>query len=306
MKAHHRISIAAAVAAALASCTTSSTPYYYDPYYGYYGVAYDDYYYDAAMVGGYYYYPYPTYYSYALRPRAVPSTSVVPPAVRLLLRRWNATVDPGCIVATSTADNDKDGIDVESKLTFRCDSSPAGGRGSVSGTVTVRDLDDGVTDAGYSLQFEAFAIRNVSATGAVTARVVDGTESIRKTNRQLTVERDIVEQATDTYPDGVERRAKLETKTLGTFAPELVEDAPVTKGTVTLSGEGRFTGPDGVVLTLTRQTDPTLHWNADCLREPGNSGYDAGAIVYRSSQGRQTRIVHEGCSSATVTNSTIP
>lgn len=303
MKAHRPILVACAVAA-LTCCTTS--PYYYDTYYGYYPVVYDDYYYDYAAYGGYYYSP--AYYVYGHETKAASSVSVVPPAVRLMLARWNASVDPGCITATTTGDDDQDGIDASSTVTFQCSSRPSGGGTTqVTGTVAVRDLDDNAADAGYVLTFNGLSVRIVSPTGAVTERVTSGTETVQKVDGDIRSTRDVVVDATETYPDGVQRKSKLEMKSEGTLTPEIAPgSALVTRGTVRLSGQGIFTGSDGAAIMLTRQSDPTLHWNGDCAKVPKGQGFDAGAMVYRTSQGRQTRIVHESCDKVTVTNSDVP
>lgn len=287
------------------ACGSANDAYYYDPYYGYYPVAYDDYYYDATMVSGYYYDPGYYYYGYDTKAANV---TVVPPAVRLLLQRWNATVDPACLtVTTATGDNDRDGIDIDSTIAFQCSSTPAGGgNAQVTGSVTVKDLNDADPLAGYSITFNGFTVRVVNSAGAVTQRVVNGTETIQKVDASLRLIRDLIVDSTDTYPDNVQRQSKLDMNAQGVLTPEIVAGAPrVSAGTLTLSGQGTFTGPDGVVITLTRQTDPTLHWNNECTRVAGNQGpYDAGAIIYRSSQGRQTRIVYESCTGSTVTRTT--
>jgi hypothetical protein len=287
---------------AVAGACGSSGAYYYDPYYGYYPVAYDDYYYDATMVSGYYYDP--SYYYYAFKTEAA-TVTVVPPAVRLLLQRWNVAIDPACLSATTSAgDTDKDGIDVNSTISFQCSSTPAGGgTAQATGSVTVKDLNDADPLAGYSITFNGFTVRVVTAGGAVTQRVVNGTEAIQKVDAGLRLNRDIIVDAIDTYPDNIQRQSKLDTHAQGVFTPEIVAGNPrVTTGTLQLSGQATFTGADGVVVTLTRQTDPTLHWNNDCTKITGNQGpYDRGAIVNRSSQGRELRIAYSSCTSSTVT-----
>ena len=305
MKTINRVMVALALGA-IGACGSSS-PYYYDPYYGYYPVVYDDYYYDAAMMGGYYYYPDYYYYSYQVQAASI-SVAVVPPGVRLLLERWAAPIDPACLTATTTGDSDHDGIDANSTITFQCNSTPAGGTAQVSGSVTVHDLDDAAADAGYSLTFDGFKVRVVSATGSLLERVVNGTETIQKVDNGIRLVRNLVVNGTNTYPDGVQRPGTLEMNSQGLLTPEIVPGSTqVTRGTLVLSGTGTFTGPDGVPINISRQTDPNLHWNNDCTKVAGNQGpYDAGAIVYRSSQGRQTRIVHNSCTSVIVTNSTVP
>lgn len=302
MKTLHTILLASTLGA-LASCSSSS-PYVYDPYYGYYPVVYDDAYYDAAMVSGYYYDP--GYYYYEQRLQAAVVNNV-PPTVRLLLARWNAAYDPSCVSATTRADNDKDGFDAMSTVTFKCSSNVDGRTSQVSGAVTVHDLDDTVADAGYSVTFDQLSIHIVSSTGAVTDRVWNGTETIQRFPGKLQLTRNVTVNATETFPDNVQRASKLEAMEEGSFTPDVVPNATrITGGTVTLSGRSTFTGPDGAILTITRQTDPTLHWNGDCVKEPNSQGYDAGAIIYRSSQGRQSRIEHDSCTHVNVTNSTVP
>lgn len=304
MKTLEHILIASTVAT-LAACASAS-PYYYDPYYGYYPVAYDDYYYDAAAVSGAYYYP--TYYYYEYRTKAAASASVVPPSVRLLLERWNAAIDPGCITATTTSDNDQDGIDSSSTITFACDASNSARTSKVTGTVTIKDLDDSAADVGYSLEYSGFTVRVVTALGALTERVLNGSEAVQKSPSELLITRNVVVNATDTSADAVQRQSSLATRTTAKFTPEIVEGSSlITRGSLLLAGQGTFTGPDGVAVTLGRQTDPTLHWNNDCTKVADNKGpFDGGAIVYRSSRGRQTRIVHGSCTAAAVTNTIVP
>jgi hypothetical protein len=293
-----------ALAALGAACGGSSGSYTYDPYYGYYPVAYDDYYYDASMMSGYYYYPSVYYYGYRTEAAVV---TVVPPSVRLLLERWGAPIDPTCVTATSGADADGDGIAATSTIAFRCETTVRGGTARVSGSVTVEDLNDAAADAGFSITFNGFDVRVVSATGVLAERVVNGKETIDKQGDGVRVVRTVVVNATDTFPDGVSRTSTLDMNSLGLLVPEPASGtALISRGAVTLSGSGTFTGPDGVVVTLTRQTDPTLHWNNDCTKVAGNAGpFDGGAIIYRSSSGRQTRIVYESCTSATATNTSV-
>jgi hypothetical protein len=298
---HRRILFAAAIAS-LASCTSSSSPYYYDPAYAYAPAAYDNAYYDAAMYGGYYYYP-TYYYSNSINQQAA-IASVVPPTVRLILLRWGVTIDPGCVTATPSVDADHDGIPANSTITFQCNSTPAaGGTAQVTGAVQIMDLNDTAADAGFALTFNGFLLHVVSASGAVTERTFDGMASVQKTASGIQSTQNFALDETDTFPDGVPRKSRLQMNGQGVLIPE--GTAPVTKGTLTLSGTGTFTGPDGTVITLTRQTDPTLHWNNDCSNVANDQGFDSGAVLYKSSQGRQVRIVHDACDTATVTNTVV-
>ncbi len=339
MKSYRGILVVSAFAA-VAGCTSSS-PYVYDPYYGYYPVAYDDAYYDYAAVAGYYYYP--GYYVYeqpvdggeagaavdaaasgdaggSAGAEAGADASVsadagtaaatqVPPFVRLILARWNVSIDPACASATPSADNDGDGIPANSTVTFQCNATTSGGgTATVAGSVTIMDLDDSAADAGYSVTFNGFTVHVVASGGAVTERVFNGTETVAKADGGVGLMRDLVINNTDTFQDNVQRRSTLQIMGNGTFMPDPVDgSARVTSGTLTLSGQGTFTSADfdGATVAITRQTDPTLHWDNDCSRQANNQGFDSGAVVYRTSLGRQTRIVHTSCTGVTATNSVV-
>lgn len=297
--------VIACAATVLASCTV--VPPYYGPYDGYYVVAYGDPYYDAVVITGYYVPG--TYYVYQLDERPA-AGDAAPAVVRALLARWSATIDPECVSATRSRDGDRDGIDVSSTVTFDCSSSAGDGSTEVTGAVTLTDADDMAADAGFTLSFERFSVRVTKAGGAVTERVVDGTLGIRKGLADLRLTRDLtveVVEVTETEADAAPRRTRMHLSGEGTFSPEAAPGgARTTRGTLTVSGQGTLTGPDGIGIDVTRATDPTLRWNVDCMNDAQHHGFDSGAIVYRAGGGRgpRVRLEYESCAKVTATSGT--
>jgi hypothetical protein len=288
--------VAAGVAvASFAACDDGDNVagYVYNPIYGYDTLAADDTYYDAAVAGG----------AYAGR------GSVLPASVRLLLARWNASIDdPTCIAATASGDEDDDGIDSNATLDLDCNSTDANRSATVTGRVVVQDANDGAGDAGYTLTFDHFSV-NVTGNSTLS-RVVSGTATYQKVSSnplQYSLTRDTTVTGTDLYADGVTRHGTFAMNGTGTFTPAIVTGSPViTQGTLSLAGQGTFTDVNGVVDTIIRQTIPSLHWNSGCGTQARNEGFDAGAIVYQSTRGVQTSIVYSSCTALTVTRSIVP
>ena len=113
---------------------------------------------------------------------------------------------------------------------------------------------------------------------------------VQKAAGELLITRNIVVNATDTFPDGVQRQSSLAMRTRGKFMPEIVEGSTlITRGTLMLTGQGTFTGPDGVVVTLSSPDRPDAftgtttarRWRTTRARSTGGPSSTGAAAAAR-------------------------
>jgi len=294
--------------------------YAYDPAYGYTYLGYDDAAYDAAAVDSAYYYGGYYGYGYSLVDGgpveggigdAGAAINPVPRVLRRILLRWGVVVDASCVTVTrSSGDNDNDGIDANASMTLNCTKAADGGTAAAMGTVSIQDADDNSPTAGYNITYDNITVKVTRPDGTMFGRTLSGTASILRSQSNANgydLSRNLTMTGTDTDPSRAIHQTSLTMQSQATFTPDSTQGA-VTGGTLTLSGTGTYTVTGGndasAGVTITRRSDPTVHWNRSC-NQPNSTGYDSGAVIYQSSRGNQVRFQYNSCTDVTTTRSAV-
>ena len=238
------------------------------------------------------------------------SESTIPRPLGALLDSWAAVVDPSCLPSVDFVDADGDHVPAAYSAMFACvNQTSAGGRvTNVTGGVTITDGDDRSSSSGFSITFHNFVV-SVSIPGNARSRALDGTISMVAaagggfhTTRNLTIAFD--QSATS---NGRITGTNVMSEAAG-YTLDVAEGDPFAAGVANLSGQSTlsrsFQGAEQS-RTVTRSTQPSLHWNSACrAATPTAPGFDSGTLSYSDNSGGSVQVVFNGCLNPTVTNNT--
>jgi hypothetical protein len=224
-----------------------------------------------------------------------------------LLGAWHAVLRADCVPMVASDDNDHDGVPASYTAVFNCPNQTVGDRtSSVTGSIAISDDDDNAKNSGFKVTFTDFTVTTM-VNGRFRMRTLNGTAMLMPLDggafesiTNLTLAFDFSDQ------DSAHLRGTYTTMGKGTYTPDSSNDI-FASGTVMFSGTAtltRMTDDASQSRTVTRQTQPQLHWNRDCRKQnPDAAGFDAGTLVYRDEQGSTVQLQFNGCGSPTVTTS---
>jgi hypothetical protein len=237
------------------------------------------------------------------------SENPIPRPLGALLDSWAAVVDPTCIPNVPFVDADQDRVPATYSATFNCvNQMSAGGRvTNVTGGVTITDGDDHSNVSGYSIAFDDFVV-SVSIPGSLRSRTLTGTIAMvpvagaYHTTRDLTV---VFNQSDN--PNGLSIMGTNIMSEAADFTPTPRQADPFASGDVILSGQSNLTRNfqgTTTTRTVTRTTNPILHWNGACrAADPTVPGFDSGMVSYSDNVGGSVEVTFNGgCVNPTVTN----
>jgi len=226
-----------------------------------------------------------------------------------LLRDFGAHVSRACVTESGFIDADSDGVPVMYSATFNCVNQKVGNTTvTVMGQAMVNDANDASKTSGYTATFQNLNMKVTQADGSSRARTLNGTVTLAPSNANpptFTISRDLT-IAFNVAPAGTPATTgTFATKTSASYVPDSdTLAAPFAHGTLTGSGAGTlnvFVEGGTVSRTVTRSTDPTLHWNRACSAQNARTlAFDSGAIVYRDNVGDSLRHSFSGCGSGAV------
>lgn len=289
-----------AIAPCIGGCDVDDDYYYDDYYYDTYAVyTYDDLVYDTMTIG-YPYYGYYDYYYWYSSPVAQEGGdgSSLPTPLRALLGAFGVSVPEGCVTpGSSSADEDEDGIPASYSANLACTAEDGA---TASGTVEVADADDGAEGSGFTLTFSPLTLTSPTSRGGSRARTLDGTLAVsqRSDPPAYEIERDITVDFNDVRANGNAVQGTYVTNARSSYTPDEGAGDPLDAGTLTVSGETEVTlngDNGGTTRTITRSTDPPLHWSRSCLEDDEGMGIDAGTLVLRDDVENTLRVEFSGC-----------
>ena len=310
-----RGTIAASLLGIVGACTSDPyAPYYYYDAYVYPVVDYG--YVDSALWYDGYYNPYIGYAALTASPPSVDpagsafdggAQSSLPRPLIGLLAMWRAVLRPDCVPDVEVVDYDGDGVPASYNATFACVDIKVGDRtSSVTGTIAIADADDATKLSAYTVTFTDFSV-TTSVAGNVRARTLNGTATWTPTDAgafQSVTSITVAFDLTDAGRSPIQ--GTYSAMGLATYTPDASPEGDVfASGTASLSGTGTLTRMfDGVSQSrsITRQTNPPLHWNRGCRTQNADSpGFDFGTLVYQDDKGDKIELQFNGCGSANVT-----
>jgi hypothetical protein len=237
---------------------------------------------------------------------AVP-TKTLPRPLTGIFGAWRVLVTANCMPATPFVDNDGDGVPASYTATFNCPNQVVGTQTStVTGTVSIADTDDNSKASGFTITYTNFTVTTVIG-GRTRTRTTNGTSILTpvggtfQATHNLTVQYNLVDS------NGKQAQGTWQTMGQGTYTPDASAGTDTfASGSVNLTGTGQLTRViSGVTQTrtVTRQTNPVLHWNRICkTQNPDSLGYDGGTLLYQDNQGSQLQLVFNGCSNPKITS----
>ncbi len=238
------------------------------------------------------------------------SESPIPRPLGALLDSWAAVVDPSCLPSVAFVDADRDHVPAAYSAMFACiNQASAGGRiTNVTGGVTITDSDDRSSTSGYTITFNHFVV-SVSLPGNNRARTLDGTISLVAEGRGFHTARDLTVAFDQSANTNEHITGTNVTHEAADYAPDVGQADPFAAGVVNLSGQSTlsrsFQGVD-LSRTVTRSTQPPLHWNDSCrAATPTAPGFDAGTVMYVDNAAGSVQVIFNGCLNPTVTNNSL-
>jgi len=235
-------------------------------------------------------------------------SSRLPRPLSGLFSAWRVIIPASCVPAMSIVDNDQDGIPASYNAAFNCANQTVGTRTvSVTSTVLVADADDSLKPSGFTVTFSNFTV-STSDSGVSRVRTLNGTASLTPTgvgSFQSATNLTIVFNFAD--PNGAASQGTYTQMGQGTYTADPSAGTDVfASGMVNLLGTGTlnrsFNGSQQS-RTVTRSTNPQLHWNRSCrAQNPDSFGYDSGTLVYQDNQGSKVQLQFNGCGAPTATS----
>jgi hypothetical protein len=233
-------------------------------------------------------------------------TRTLPRPLSGILAAWRVLVQGNCIPSTPFVDNDGDKVPASYTATFNCPNQVVGDRtATITGTVTIADADDNSKLSGFTVTFTNFNVVTVF-NGKTRNRMVNGTATLTPAGGMLQSATNLT--VVYDFSDSSNKRAQGTYTTMGqgTYTPDTnVGSDTFAMGTVNLTGQAtlqRLVNGATQSRTVTRQTNPQLHWNRSCKTQNNDSlGFDSGTLLYQDNQGSQLQLKFNGCSNPDIT-----
>jgi hypothetical protein len=231
---------------------------------------------------------------------AVVPTRTIPRPLNGILGAWRVLVQSSCIPEMPFVDNDGDKVPASYTATFNCPNQVVGDRTStITGTVTITDADDNSKVSGFTITFTNFKVVTVIG-NRTRSRVTNGTATLAPVGNsfQSMINVTVAYDLTDSNGNSAVGTATIANQ--GQYTPDAsVGSDTFAMGAVNLTGQTvlqRVINGATQSRTVTRQTNPQLHWNRSCKTQNAESlGYDSGTLLYQDTQGSQLQITFDGC-----------
>jgi hypothetical protein len=237
---------------------------------------------------------------------AVVPTRTLPRPLSGIFAAWRVLVTTSCIPSTPFVDNDQDGVPASYTATFNCPNQVVGDRTStVTGTVSIADADDNSKNSGFTITFTNFNVTTIVG-GRTRSRTVNGTAILTPVGGTFQGATNLTTVFDLTDSNGDRAQGTYAAVEQGTYTPDASAGVDLfASGTVNLLGTGMLSRVvNGVTQTrtVTRQTNPQLHWNRGCKAQNADSlGYDAGTLLYQDNQGSELQMQFNGCGNPKIT-----
>jgi hypothetical protein len=224
-----------------------------------------------------------------------------------LLRYYGAHVSRSCVTESSFNDADNDGVPVGYTATFACTNQKnEDNTVTIVGQATVNDGNDASNSSGYTVTYKDFNIKTTFPDGSSSARTLNGTVNLVQQASNYLITRDlqvafnfVPPETTDTAPI----TGTFVTKSTATYTPASAA-TPFAQGTLNPSGQATlsvFIEGGSVSRTITRASDPIIHWNRSCETATRPVvPFDSGAALYRDNAGATLRREFTGCGETSV------
>lgn len=228
-----------------------------------------------------------------------------PRPVDALLRSWGALVGASCVTAASVQgsvlDEDRDGVPASWDGTFRCSGQILQSRMvSVSGRVVVEDASDADARSGFTVSYDAFAVRVQDESGLTRSRTLNGAVTLEARGGDFLITQKVENVLRIERPASPSVEATYSGPITAVYTPDasVAADDPFAVGAVVVGGRATLE-ESGLFYAMDRAADPSLHWNRGCRgASPAGVGYDEGAFQIASTGGLRARVEFRSCSDA--------